>query len=234
MPASATPCRPSTIGAALRSWPTLATAASSSTGCAARRQRGAGRSGRPRRRHRTGRRRRGAGRIGGAVAWRQRHVARLARLVENAMPTSVARIGDGASVHDVHARTRPAARHLVDQRVDGRRACRRPRSPCSTDSRRRRELGDQRAERRASRTARSSVARSAPRKRKRVGLERHRHVGANRHQLAALPRLVGVGQQRLALALLRDLAGALPAARRASRRWRSARARPSRRCRARP
>ena len=50
-------------------------------------------------------------------------------------------------------------------------------------------------------------SREAPAVAKRIGVELDRHVRPDARELAALPRRLDVGEQRFAIALLRDLRG---------------------------
>ena len=146
------------------------------------------------------RRRRG---IGGAVRVRERHVARLAGLRRQAEADERGAHRRVAVGDDVE-RELPGGAALGDERVDAGGL---DDGVVALDRfRRRRVLRDERAKRQIGEQLerigadRAGVAAG-------VWIEGHRAVGVDRHQRLALARILGMGEQRFAVALLRDLAG---------------------------
>ena len=134
---------------------------------------------------------------------RERHVARLAGLRREAEADQRGAHRRVAVGHDVE-RELPGGAALGDERVDAGGL---DDGVVALDRfRRRRVLRDERAERQIGEQLegvgadRAGVAAG-------VGIERHRAVGVDRDQRLALARILGVGEQRFAIALLLDLAG---------------------------
>ena len=117
----------------------------------------------------------------------ERHVvARRAARSRTTRPTIAARIADGAVGEHAQARTRPAARNRARRArrssVERRRRCGSPRRRWRRSARTPRRASGSRASMKSAKQRSRDGAAIA----ERVRLERHRHVGADPRQLAAL------------------------------------------------